>query len=277
MAKVVRINLYPDVTDNSLPVLMIKLGRILDNNLHDSNKNKAVPTIIRNEAGKLIAVEMNMPDSVTNNEHSNAINALIKSPGVSGVVVIETLLQEQLLETSPMTVFGNSYGFSGFNDICTKIAQTFVAAGNGPLSKIAIKFVQTGCTGDLIVSLQSVDVNGKPTGTILDSVSVNTSVIPVEGSEVLLPIQMNKTANLVQGTKYAIVLDASGIDYGIDKYIYFYEALGLLDLTGGEYLGYYVGGTSWLNWYALQETGLTMLSEITASTKVNMVFQVYVS
>lgn len=267
-----KVDLINCMLESELAELLDEISKVINRILGSDRENSFTFDISRSTQEVSISVvtgiKVTMSQDVTDEEKIK-INQHLDG---AEIIKAEVLLLEQLVETGPMTAFGTSYGNSGFNDICTKIAQTFVAEGDGQVNKITYKFAQNGCTGNLVISIQSVDINGHPTGIILDSVTLSNSEIPLEGTESMFEILMNQTATLLEGQKYAIVFDPSGLDYGIDKYLYFYESVGTANLTGGEYLGFYNG--NWLNWYALQETGLTQLSEITANNVADMVFQV---
>jgi len=91
------------------------------------------------------------------------------------------------------------------------IAQTFtVGSSDIDISSIKLKIKRTGTCGSMTVGLYAVDVDNKPTGTVLDEESLDYSDMLDDGDTewATFPITYTVSAS----TTYAIVVSATGAD-----------------------------------------------------------------
>lgn len=88
-----------------------------------------------------------------------------------------------------------------------KLAQTFEAGVSGRLDRVVLVFTCTaGSTGLFTVEIQNTGADGLPDGSVLGSVSLDSSTLtlePVTFRDVVVP-----GVDLVAGTQYAIVMRA---------------------------------------------------------------------
>lgn len=91
------------------------------------------------------------------------------------------------------------------------IAQTFtIGTADIDISSIKLKVKRTGTCGTMTVGLYAVDVNNKPTGTALDTESLDYSDMLDDGDTEWVTFPINYTASA--STTYAIVVSSTGAD-----------------------------------------------------------------
>jgi len=130
---------------------------------------------------------------------------------------------------------GSFYSF-GPNSGSSYRAMTFPVSVSGALTKVALSVYCPA--GDLVLSIQSLDGAGKPSGVVLTSKRFTASTEVPTSSSGAVEFTFDTPANLISGNSYAIV--AQGLDNC--RWVLSSNAV----YTGGE--GYFSStGTSWFS------------------------------
>src|SRR5215211_4260859 len=93
-----------------------------------------------------------------------------------------------------------------------RLAETFVATSSGKLSRVQFEVVKTANTsGDYLVRLLAVNVNGTPTNKVLAKATIRDTNVPI-GSAVTVSahFRRRKTVALKAGKRYAVAVSRPG-------------------------------------------------------------------
>lgn len=118
--------------------------------------------------------------------------------------------------------FTNSYGREFVDSTTfstTRMSEAFQPAANVSLSSVnlSLTYQVNPATGNLVLTIQSDNGSGHPSGTALSTVLIDVSTFPVFNSSVLpalITANLSSSLPLTSGTKYHIVLDFSGVTLG---------------------------------------------------------------
>jgi hypothetical protein len=99
------------------------------------------------------------------------------------------------------------------------VAQTFTADKTGKLAKIVLCWGSLNITGSLTIQIQTTDIQGKPTGVVLETLVVPAEDIVWAGT---VNHYLSGNTHVVSGTKYAIVIDSINISGNNDSYGFFW-------------------------------------------------------
>lgn len=102
------------------------------------------------------------------------------------------------------------------------VAQTFTANKTGILTKINLFFSVINLAGNIICTIQTVNGEGKPTGTILETLVIDSDYLNSLDGNTEATIYCHGTTHVTTGTKYALVFNASGISGNENSYGFFY-------------------------------------------------------
>jgi hypothetical protein len=86
------------------------------------------------------------------------------------------------------------------------VGQTFTPSVDHEITEVVLKLSRTGSPGMVTISVRATDVDGKPTGADLCSVTFNPSSIGATGE--WFGLDLDDSYTLLAGTKYAILLSA---------------------------------------------------------------------
>jgi hypothetical protein len=118
-------------------------------------------------------------------------------------------------------------------------AQTFTAGVSGSIDKIDVHARLFGSSkpGDLLVSIQTLDNSGIPSGTVLGSGSMSVGDFVVGAPADWVEVTLAQPASVVSGTKYALVVSTANPGQGDDWGCYFWSAGTNDPYSGGDPLG----------------------------------------
>jgi len=114
MTKDIKIEVVEGIIDPIIPLVINSINSVSDSQLTKDNQNQSTAEVVRNDEGKVTSVILHMPDSVTDNEHSNAMGALAKTPGVSSVTpmliaVLTKSFENDVVGQLPTSSSGETY------------------------------------------------------------------------------------------------------------------------------------------------------------------------
>jgi hypothetical protein len=137
--------------------------------------------------------------------------------------------------------------------------QTFIANGNYILTSLDIKVSRIGTPGTVIVSIRTVDIDGKPTGDDLCFGTFNGNLLTENIIGEWININFGTGINLINGVKYAIVVRAPEALPMYESYL-FWRALNVGDYSGGTEVN---SNNSGDNWYITASDNVFKLYGIT--------------
>jgi hypothetical protein len=91
------------------------------------------------------------------------------------------------------------------------LGQSFIPASTHNLGKLTIKAQRGGNPGTLTIEIRAVDINGKPTGSVLGSTTYNANTISNSTFETV-ELLFSTLVNLNSGNKYGYTLHCSAAD-----------------------------------------------------------------
>ena len=114
-----------------------------------------------------------------------------------GVALAASLLDQEQTDTASGVGFDASY----------PLAQTFTAGLSGSVDKVSVTAWRAGSTGvgDMLVSIQTLDEAGFPSGTVLGSGSADVDGFATFPPGDPVDIPLTQPAPVSAGTKYALV------------------------------------------------------------------------
>lgn len=123
-------------------------------------------------------------------------------------------------------------------------AQTFTASEGYAIEGVGLKLYRQGSPGTLTISIRATDVNDKPTGPDLASVSMNPSTITTSSIGEWLEFVFSSSYALQNGTRYAIVLRTATGD--ISNRVFARADISSPEYTEGESATSVDSGGSWI-------------------------------
>jgi hypothetical protein len=137
------------------------------------------------------------------------------------------------------TVFGYSTDIGEWSLGVTSHAQTFTAGMTGSLDQVDLVLTRSPAPGDVTVEIRTLS-DGRPSSSVLGHGLLLGSSVPVaSGDSHWIPVPLSFPANVVAGSRYAIVLTA---------YHGRFQILDIVDVDTRH--DYYAGGQElWQSWY----------------------------
>jgi hypothetical protein len=105
------------------------------------------------------------------------------------------------------------------------VAQTFTANKTGILTKINLFFSVINLAGNILITIQTTNEDGKPTGVILETITVDPEYLKSLDGNTEATFYCNGNTHLISGTKYALVFDASDIHGDENSWGFFYACV----------------------------------------------------
>jgi len=249
-----QLNVNKYIPDEQLDIYLSRLETRIDSLLAEERQGLATFTVNRPlesfsvEDGTLNlrlakTIDITLPFGTTNLEYNNIKqdtkdleDNFITVSRIEGILDQSQLVMPSTVSPIPTDLIEYSGWPGRYNGIWYQwptapsmtdilVAQTFTANKTGILTKINLFFSVTNLAGNILVTIRTVNEQGKPTATILETITIDPEYLKSLDGNTEATFYCNGTTHLTAGIKYAVVVDASDIHGDENSWGFFYACV----------------------------------------------------